>query len=528
MSLSQTSTAFLSSLRERTGSLALDRSLGIRLARIGGVAGFCATLLAYVQCASPHLVGSDGYYHIKMAALVLEHGLKVPFPWLPMTLLDDAGFTDHHMLLHAMQAPFVAMIPDLAIAAKIASVAIATLSFTVFYLVLSWHRVRFPFLWLVLLFGAANPFLYRMSMARGQSLSVALQLLAAHLILRRNAFALGILSAVFAWSYNGFPILFPLVLFGVIAHWIADRTLDVRLVVATAAGVLFALIVNPYFPQNVHFLWNHVVPKLLVTSYATSVGNEWQPYSSWAIVTLLPCAALAYLVALAVTNREEWRADAPTLFWLLAATMQLILLLKSRRFVEYFPPTAIMFLAFAARDRLAAWKIDSIRWTEARLAVVAGAAIALMGLVQITVSRARDEIRGEASTAVYAGGSRWLAAHTPQGARVFHTDWDDFPKLFFFNTHNTYLVGLDPDFMRLVHPGLYDRWVEITRGHEKSPENEIMDDFGARWVFTDRDHREFIAVADASPRMKRAYADRHAIVYRMVAAEDAPDGELPR
>ncbi len=75
------------------------------------------TLLAYIQFASPHIVGNDGYHHIKMAALTLQQGLPLPFPWLPLTILDERGYSDRHMLLHVLQAPFTAF-ADLGLASK--------------------------------------------------------------------------------------------------------------------------------------------------------------------------------------------------------------------------------------------------------------------------------------------------------------------------------------------------------------------------------------------------------------------------
>ncbi len=472
--------------------------------------------LAYVQFASPHLVDPDGYYHLRMAALIREQGVPVAFPWLPLTILDPAHFTDHHLLLHVLQAPFT-LLADQALAGKLAAVAFAALALTTFVLVLTWHGVRFPLLWMVLLFASASPFLFRMSMARGQSLSVALQLLTFHMLMRRSPVGLAIVSAVFVWTYNAFPILVPLVAVGILAHAITRHRLEYRLALGAAAGIGFALVVNPYFPSNVLFLWNHIAPKILVADYATSVGTEWLPYSSWALVTLLPGAAVAYLLALALTNREEWGRDTDRLFWALTATLYLVLLLKSRRFVEYFPPAALLALAFTLKEPLARLDLRRIEWTEGRLALAVCAGIAVASMLQMTLMAAREEVRGQPSTARYQGGARWLASHTPAGSRVFHTDWDDFPPLFFFNTHNTYLVGLDPDFMRLRDPRRYDRWVAVTRGEVADPGPVIADEFESAWAFTDNEHTEFIAHADRSPRMERAYVDDDVTIYRVRA-----------
>ncbi len=55
-------------------------------------------------------------------------------------------------------------------------------------------------------------------------------------------------------------------------------------------------------------------------------------------------------------------------------------------------------------------------------------------------------------------GLPMASQNTPEGELVFQTDWDDFPRLFFYNTHNTYLIGLDPTYMQLYNSKLYDLW----------------------------------------------------------------------
>src|SRR4029077_18240582 len=118
-----------------------------------------------------------------------------------------------------------------------------------------------------------------------------------------------------------------------------------KLLIAGAAGISAGLIVNPYFPRDVYFLWNHIVPKIFAFQYETNVGSEWYPYNSWMLFAVTPVALVAYLAGMLWTNREEWKTDPPRLFWFLTSTLYLYLLIKSRRFVEYFPPAAILFAA---------------------------------------------------------------------------------------------------------------------------------------------------------------------------------------
>ncbi|HVF91231.1 MAG TPA: hypothetical protein VNH22_14285 [Blastocatellia bacterium] len=480
---------------------------------------FSGALLAYIQFAGPNIVDYDGYYHIKTAYLIREHGLPLDFPWLKFTILDEAHYTDHHMLLHVFQMPFT-YLGDLRLASKISSIALAAIAFTIFYMVLRRYEVEHPLLWLIILFASSSPFLYRMSMARGQSLSLALQLIAFHLIMKRDSRGLAILTIIFVWSYNAFPLMVPLVFFGVLVHFISDKRIEYKLALAVGAGVIAGHVVNPYFPRNVAFIWNHIIPKLFASEYRTTVGTEWYPFNSWALVTMSLVAILCYLGGILLTDRSEWKRDKPRLFWFLVSSMYMVLLLKSRRFVEYFPPSAVMFFAFASRERL-----KNLDWT-----LVAGKKVRTAGLIVMslafwfatysTIQAARRDIKNEPATGAYRGGAEWLAANTPAGSAVFHTDWDDFPKLFFYNTHNTYILGLDPDFMRLKNEPLYLTYEDVTRGRVPDMEDIILNEFGGEYVFTDNDHREFINIANQSPRMQKVFSDRHTTVYRIL--ERAP------
>jgi hypothetical protein len=202
--------------------------------------------------------------------------------------------------------------------------------------------------------------------------------------------------------------------------------------------------------------------------------------------------------------------------------MYLVLMLKSRRFVEYFPPVAILFCAFAARGLLETLDWAAIRHSSARLTIVASISLLLLWSCWTELAAVRKEVASSSATDTYRGGAEWLATHTPAGATVFHTDWDDFPMLFFFNTHNTYLVGLDPDFMRLKNERLFHKWETISRGEVPDFEEIIQRDFGCEYIFTDNKHQEFLARAQRNPRMAQVYRDAQTTIFKILASPESP------
>ena len=126
---------------------------------------------------------------------------------------------------------------------------------------------------------------------------------------------------------------------------------------------------------------------------------------------------------------------------------------------------------------------------------------------------ARVRVQDSKPYDLYARASTWLQQNTPAGERIFQTDWDDFPRLFFYNTDNTYLIGLDPTYMQLYDPDLYDQWVRITQGEIENPSTSILDDFGARYVISDLDHEDFIDRATEDPNMEEVYRDSQSVIF---------------
>jgi hypothetical protein len=130
-------------------------------------------------------------------------------------------------------------------------------------------------------------------------------------------------------------------------------------------------------------------------------------------------------------------------------------------------------------------------------------------------------VRASRSAQRFQSAASWLEGHSPEGARVFQTDWDDFPRLFFYNTHNTYTVGLDPTYLQLQDAGLYDLWVDLTQGRAEDLSASIRESFGAEYALSDLDHQRFLEAAAEDPQMRELYRDEFAVVFA-VEAEPAP------
>ncbi len=478
--------------------------------------------MALIQFATPDMPDNDGFYHIRLAWLMRTEGLKPEFPWLPLSILNQQEYYDHHFLYHVALIPFT-YFADLRIGAKWSAVIFSSLAFlAVWYLL---HRQRIPYVWLwaLALLGISDAFLYRMSVTRAQSLSLAVLALAVAWLVERKYKHLAVLSFVYVWLYDAFPLLIAFAVLYLIAVAIIEHRIEYKPLLFIGGGVLLGMLINPYFPDNIIFSWHHMLPKL-TDATSVRVGNEWFPYDTKQLLENSLPSLVAFVSGIFALGLSGRKMDLRTSFALLAALLFGFMLFQARRFVEYFPPFALIFAAFAWAPLLADLRpasVDSASSPRKRILASLPAlflSVAFVVSIARSIPRAREAIDRSKPYDLYAGASLWLKENTPAGSRVFQTDWDDFPRLFFYNTHNTYLVGLDPTYMQLYDPALYDLWVLITRGDVENPAKIIASRFGSSYVHTDLNHGSFIRVAEADPGLREVYRDDQAILYEVLAS----------
>ena len=498
-----------------------------------------AVLFTIVQFATPALAGNDGYYHMKMGLLVREQGLKPPFVWLPLTILNREAFYDHHLLYHAYLSLFAFGDSGdaLTLGGKIASVIMPALAFVAIWWLLHGQGVRWASLWTLGLFAVSEAFLYRMSMPRAQSASLLLLALGLHWMLHRRYRWLIPLGFMYVWLYNGFPLLILLAAIYIVA---TERRVEWRAIAYPALGIGLGLIVNPYFPQNVAFILNHLAPK--IGESATPVGNEWYPYETWTLVENSGFALAAFVLGALALGWRGRRIDRPTLTAFLLSVVFGLMLFKSRRFVEYFPAFTLVFAALAitpildslrrsslgsddfSRSGETATEVATTSRIRDRLSLLArrnrwwvpiAFAAVLIAPLAITLAQAREAMTRSRPPDQYAAASAWLKENRPPGSMVFQTDWDDFTRLFFYNTSNLYTIGLDPTYMQLADAGLYDEWVRISKGKVDHPSDAIRSRFGGEVVMSDLNHDGFLEKAVDDPGLKEVYRDEYAVIFEV-------------
>lgn len=96
------------------------------------------------------------------------------------------------------------------------------------------------------------------------------------------------------------------------------------------------------------------------------------------------------------------------------------MLFQSRRFVEYFPPFALIFAALASGPLLPGWRATVARWVSplaraARAALPLGMALGLAALLSQTLPDALALMAASQPATTFAGAATWLRDHSPPG-----------------------------------------------------------------------------------------------------------------
>lgn len=481
------------------------------LLQIAALSILAFVVFVIIQFATDALVGTDGYYHLKLALLLKETSLAdwpLEFPWLPLTVLSPDRYVDHHFLFHVFIIPFTVF--SEIVGGKIAAAFFAAAAFCGFQIALPRLSLPARILASGAFFAISPAFLYRMSMLRAQSLSLAMLMLIFVLLTSERKYALGAAAFAFVWMYNAFPLIALLLGCFSAAEILVKRRIPWSIIIWGLGGMLLGLIVNPYFPANIIFLFHHLVDKFQPGGYAVKVGTEWYPYESEHFFThgALSLALLGLALHFAPDTKREGAEHVWTA--LIFALVLLAMLLKSRRFIELFPPFALLS---------AVWSLQiSKGLRNVKFLKVGAAMAATLALAVFSILSASDSVSESKDLERYKDSALWLKNNTPKGSLVFMSDWDDFPRLFYWNAHNTYLAGLDPYFFYATDPARFHLWRRITRGKLKAPPGPLIKGrFGSRYIFIDRDHEKLRMQLEKDQTSRQLFKSGDSYVYEVAS-----------
>jgi hypothetical protein len=286
----------------------------------------------------------------------------------------------------------------------------------------------------------------------------------------RKVFVLAWLST---YVYVGALILIALALVFAVVRGMWSRSWDWRLAAACGIGLLAGYIVNPFWPHHWVYMGRelstvfHVPADIVVGQF---FGTEWSSIPGRLLVQVAGLHLALWLVLLVwqlgTGRRVNHQAAAGTVLVLGALAAAMIT-------AKFLPLFFIVSILFAPRLAVAMGPWPG-RWPRWMLGTVA-ATVAVASLAQSFRDVHWHPNRPEPRQ--FRTAAEQLRTITPAG-QVVLAPWDDFPGLFMFNVHNTYVAGLNPLFLRWVSEQRYIAYSYLYQGRVEDPEALLPTFFG--------------------------------------------------
>lgn len=531
-----------------TGSQKLNRVFELAMV-------FAASFLFFAFLQSfPTVLDPDTFYHLKVAQLIMEHGfIDQHFPWLAFTTL--AGhYADQHLLYHLALIPFVKFLGPM-FGGKLATVVFGAAVITALHGMMRAWKVSQP--WIFALLALTNYHLvFRLNLIKASGLAIFLLLLGMYLMVPSETgkkfgwaryLGVAVISMLYMLAHGGFIILPAAAGMWIIASsvfavpgrgvvslrmrspWAVIKDFfaslfskqNLLLAASVLCGLLLGLVAHPDRRELISFLGQQLIQIGFFTKVSSlRVGSEWFPFPPRDFFLYNAGVLLVYLFGLMSFFIRKESRNAKSFFLMMLSLTFLIFTIRSKRFIEYFVPLAILFsavslhdwplllkkIAYEFRKPAYVWAIGVISLSLVTGGLLAGAAIDLRELY--------NSFRGGHSFYEHSGGAKWLAENTPKDSIVFNSDWDIFPPLFFFDDHNRYIVGLDPTFMYDYNPNLMRTYDDLILGRQTANLKEIfLNDFQSKYIYVAAKSDTLRSSLLNSGEFIKLYEDKDGIVF---------------
>lgn len=430
------------------------------------------TIFSLILFLYPNLIGFDIFYHLKITQLLKTEGLSIinHLPWFQFTSWHQYS-ADLSLGYHLLLYPLIIFLNPI-ISAKILTIFLFLIFINFFLYFLKKEKIKFPFLWITLLLISSPYFLFRLFIFRPFLISIILSLAILYVIYYKKYLLLFLFTIIYLLSYSGWlQILIMITIYSII-EWLYTKKINIYYFIYTIIPLLLTLIVRPDFPNIVILNFQQVFGLLFLNliNVGVNVGMEQNSVNVYFILNNFLIYFCWFIGLIVFLNSKKQIKDIPNK--ILITTLVILSLfyglwtMESIRFIEYFVPFTILMTAFLVTH----YNINSnqkiileklyILFNKPLLKtylIIAGIALIIYPFQNLYAA-----FKNAYPLDRYKITAEWLKNNTPEHTIVFHASWDSFPRLFFWNHHNYYIVGMDPTFMYLYNKELYWLWRHLT------------------------------------------------------------------
>jgi len=452
--------------------------------------------------------GVDSLYHIKHAFLYKQNGLlDTSFPYVSASTIAEYG-ADIWYGFHIILIPFT-FIDDPLLSVKIATIFLATLSLTSFFWLIKSINIKYPFFWTVVLLFSSADFLFRIFMVRPHIVSLLLSFALLIYFIKNKPYSIFFTSVLVSFIHIALawvPIL--IIIISTLASFITEKKIYIKNILASFLGLLGGVLLHPNIIGTLKLSYIQIV-ELFITKgqdIPMQFGRELNLLNFGDII-LQYIPLFAYLIFIlfiifSIYINKAWTDISPpnkkTLIanLLLSFIFLILAFISARRSTDFLSVFSILLSASLLTSLFEIQNFRPIIKAQS-FYIISGIFLVFMILNGSLIFN--QFIKNTVDPHKFEATSSWLKANTSQGDIVFNAYWDNFPNLFFWNSHNYYISGMDPIFQYSFSQDLY--WKAyfiayngqpITCGEMKCTEDKVEDiglvlkrDFKAKYIIVE-------------------------------------------
>lgn len=477
---------------------------------------FSFIVLGAIGLQNKGLLDPDAFFHMRLSWEISKSGFSLNMPWFPFM----PGFIDSNFLYHWISSLISSF--DLIFVYKILGLFISSLIFGSFYFVLKKYKARFPLFWIILFFSS-SAFVFRLLLFRPFLISVLLITLSFYFISKNKSLKFFVLSVLYPLFYV-IPFSIFIALTYALIEFIKEKVIKLKFLGISSLGTVIGFLINPSFPKNLNFVFVQIFKTPIIHNAA-----ELQPLDIVGflkgnlLIWLVFCGILAVLIWYRGKLKEfAKRVSVEGLSAVFLSGFFFVLMVRSQRFIEYWVPFTVLAGALVSRDfeldkKFTNWIKRLWKAKKRKLALPISASILPLFLIFVnSLGENYLYLRNTTPYDRYKPAAEWLIKNTPEKSIVFNVSWDDFPELFFWDTRNYYIVGMDPTFMYEYDKDLYEKWRKVGVGEDENPGETVKKYFNSGIIFANKEKNpEFLKKAGTGPTLEKSYEDPWTIIYKI-------------
>lgn len=424
-----------------------------------------AVLSGVFQFLSPKVYDPDGFYHIRHAWMYRTGGFfETNFPWVQYSVISKYQ-ADIWYGFHLLLVPLT-FFDDPVLGIKFGSFVLTTLVLFSFYVLLKKLGIKWPLAAVVLFFFFIPDTNFRFLVLRPHLISFILSLAVFYFAVKKNIFGIAAAAAGLTFVHLALGWLpLAVVLAVLVCAFVHSHKFELKPLLAVLGGIGVGLIARPNFLGALKIAYVQIVELMLAKSKSIPLrlGAELKPAGNLSLFTheILPLLLIVVPIVILLirvvrkkvfNTADENNRTAVTASLFISLVFGFLTVVVARRAIDLWVGFSFVFAGLVL-----SLFYNNYAWLPKRLSgwkIAGGVILGLLLLVNTLYYSLFKYPRQAPDHRNIKPAAEWLRDNSQQGEIVFHSYWDNFPILFFYDQKNYYINGMDPIFLNALDPAL--------------------------------------------------------------------------